>query len=156
RLKSWRLKHYFDREHQPQELIDTEIPSQPLPFSLRTPDEAVTGKLNGALSPEIVWGPAVGDLVENSRYVKKAEGLLFQNDKVQRLAPKNIAAQPVYDGDFRYAGVDDNYFMTAALAPGPSKVTFQALAIPPAGDSKEPPRELVAYAIAPLAGGAPI
>ncbi len=31
----------------------------------------------------IHWGAAVGDISENSRYVKKAEGLLFQDGKVQ-------------------------------------------------------------------------
>jgi len=34
RLKSWRLKHYFDQKHQPQELLETdELPTQPLPFT---------------------------------------------------------------------------------------------------------------------------
>jgi YidC/Oxa1 family membrane protein insertase len=101
------------------------------------------------LSPAIVWGPAVGDVTEVSRYTKKAEGLLFQGGKVVRLAPKDIAKQSAYDGDFKYAGVDDNYFMTAALYPGPGRVSFQPAAIPPPGDSKESPRELVAYTIEP-------
>src|SRR5262245_48504261 len=34
RLKSWRLKHYFDQQRQPQEIIETTVPSQPLPFTL--------------------------------------------------------------------------------------------------------------------------
>ena len=51
--------------------------------------------------------------------MQAAEGLLFQNGgKVQRLAAKDVAKQPTYEGDFRYAGVDDNYFMTVALSPG--------------------------------------
>ena len=46
RLKSWRLKHYLDQVKQPQELVATEVSdTQPLPFSLRTPDEAVTTTL---------------------------------------------------------------------------------------------------------------
>ena len=50
RLKSWRLKHYLDQLQQPQELIATELSAtQPLPFSLRAPDEAVTMMLNDAL-----------------------------------------------------------------------------------------------------------
>ena len=49
RLKSWRLKHYFDQERQPQELIENRVPSQPLPFTLRTADEATTNLLNGSL-----------------------------------------------------------------------------------------------------------
>jgi YidC/Oxa1 family membrane protein insertase len=101
------------------------------------------------LSPAIVWGPAVGDVTEVSRYTKKAEGLIFQGGKAVRLAPKDIAKQSTYDGDFKYAGVDDNYFMTAALYPGPGRVSFQPVAIPPTGDSKEAPRELVSYTIEP-------
>ena len=68
---------------------------------------------------------------KSSRYTKKAEGLLFQGGKVVRLQAKDIAKQPTYEDDFKYAGVDDNYFITAALYPGPSRVTFQPVAIPP-------------------------
>jgi YidC/Oxa1 family membrane protein insertase len=207
RLKSWRLKRYFDQKHQPQELLETdELPTQPLPFTLRTGDESVTNTLNTALytvsgaptgggesaspvdvrfeyrdsaglhavkefhldptsyivgfhgavtdgdralAPTIVWGPAVGDTPEQSRMVKNAEGILFENGKVIRIPAKDIAKQPVHEGDFRYAGVDDNYFLIAALQPGPSKVTFQAVTIPPPPDSKATPRELVSHAIEP-------
>jgi YidC/Oxa1 family membrane protein insertase len=97
----------------------------------------------------LAWGPAVGDIGENSRYVKKAGGLLFQDGKIRRLAPKDFATQPTYEGDFRFAGVDDNYFLTAALFTGPSKVTYQAISIPPPANSKDPARDLVAYSIEP-------
>src|SRR5262245_64074256 len=50
RLKSWRLKRYLDRNNQPLELIAADLPvGQPLPFSLRTSDEAVNGRVNAAL-----------------------------------------------------------------------------------------------------------
>jgi YidC/Oxa1 family membrane protein insertase len=101
----------------------------------------------------IHWGAAVGDIGENSRYIKKAEGLLFQDGKVRRLTPKDFASQPTIEGNFGYAGVDDNYFLTAALLPGPSKVTFQAVTIPPPPNTKEAARDLVAYAIEPQTGG---
>ena len=209
RLKSWRLKRYLDQQRQPQELVENQISTQPLPFTLRTTNEAeqgVTATLNDALytvagapagttessSPidlrfeyrdsagvhavkefhldpasyiitfratiteddrplttSIVWGPAVGDTGEQSSYVKKAEGIVFENGKVVRIVPKDIVKQPMHDGDFKYAGVDDNYFMTVALEPGPSKVTFQPVTIPPPADSKVPPRELVAYSLEP-------
>jgi YidC/Oxa1 family membrane protein insertase len=102
-----------------------------------------------AASPSIVWGPAIGDVGEVSRYTKKPEGILFQDGKVVRLQTKDIAKQSVYDGSFGYAGVDDNYFMTAALDPGASRVSFQPIAIPPPIDSKDAARELVSYAIEP-------
>src|SRR5205807_528403 len=101
------------------------------PGSFIVPFRATVTAEDRPLTPEIVWGPAVGDVMEISRYVKKPEGLLFTNGKVQRLAAKDVAKQAVYESDFKYAGVDDNYFMTAALFPGPSRITFQPVAIPP-------------------------
>ena len=203
RLKSWRLKKYLDQEHKPQELVEGQLLTQPLPFTLVTADAQLDTTLNGALYsvnapppamitspfdlrfeyrdagvqsvktfhfvpdsymvavhaevrsgarailPTIVWGPAVGDIAEISRYTQKAEGLLFQGGKVSRLAAKDITKQPTYDGEFFFAGVDDNYFMTAALSTGQSKVTFQPITIPPAPGSKDAARELVSYSIEP-------
>src|SRR5262245_38233379 len=147
RLKSWRLKRYLDQQRQPQELIETRMLSQPLPFTLRTADDPTTNLLNGSLytvsgepaggqtqspidlrfeyrdasglhavkefhleptsyifrfkatvsqgdravTPTIVWGPAVGDVATVSQYSQKAEALLFQNGKVERHAPKDLA-----------------------------------------------------------------
>jgi|RhiMethySRZTD1v2_1073278.scaffolds.fasta_scaffold39828_3 YidC/Oxa1 family membrane protein insertase len=212
RLKSWRLKHFLDPNKQPQELIEQNLPTQPLPFTLRVANDALTATLNSALytvsgapstpatsasvdlrfeyrdsaglhavkefhlqplsylvgfratvtegdrplKPAVLWGPAIGDVGEVSRYVAKAGGLLDQNGKVVRLAPADIAKQPEHDGDFRYAGVEDNYFMTVALDGGPSKVIFQPVSIPAPEGSKEPPRELVSYTIEHADPGTPI
>jgi YidC/Oxa1 family membrane protein insertase len=102
-----------------------------------------------AVAPAIVWGPAVGDVAEVSRYTQKAEGLFFQGGKAQRLSPKDISKQPVFEGEFLFAGVDDNYFMTVALPKGPSRVTYQAVAIPPPPPSKDAPRDLMSWSIEP-------
>jgi YidC/Oxa1 family membrane protein insertase len=212
RLKSWRLKRYLDQKGEPQELVENQISGQPLPFTLRTTNDAMTATLNDALytvagapeatggatspvdlrfeyrdsagvhavktfhfdpgsymvtanamitegdraiAPAIVWGPAIGDVGEQSSYVKKAEGVLFENGKVIRIPPADVAKQPVREGDFRYAGVDDNYFLTAALRPGPSKVTFHVVTIPPPAGTKAG-RELVSYSIEPKPGDTPI
>jgi len=48
RLKSWRLKHYVDQQREPQELIE-HLPSQPLPFTLRTGNDTTTATLNDGL-----------------------------------------------------------------------------------------------------------
>ena len=103
-----------------------------------------------AITPTVVWGPAVGDIAEVSRYTQRAEGLYKkQGEKEQRLSAKDITKQPTYDGDFFFAGVDDNYFMTVALTTGASKVTYQSVTIPPPPGSKDAARELVSFAIAP-------
>jgi len=106
---------------------------------------------NRAIAPALVWGPAVGDVAEVTRYTQSAEGLLFPLNKnsPDRLSVKNVTQQPTYDGDFHFAGVDDNYFMTVALATGPSRVTYQPVTIPPPAGSKDTARTLVTYSIAP-------
>jgi len=212
RLKSWRLKHHFDQNKQPLELVANELAdTQPLPFSLRVSDDAVTTALNSGLyavtlepapdaasagpsdvrfeyrdsagvhaikefhfeptsyivafrdvvtqgdktlTPAIQWGPAVGDAAtEVNRFTVKAEGLYETGGKISRLAPKDIAKQPMIESDFRYAGVDDQYFMTVAIAPAQSRVTYQAISIPPPAGSKDAPRDLIAYAIEPMRPG---
>jgi len=211
RLKSWRLKHYFDEQHQPQEIIENTLASQPLPFTLQTSDEATTTTLNSALytvsgsptttpiasavdlrfeyrdagglqavkqfhlepasyvftfqanvtqadrvlSPTIVWGPAVGDVGHVSQYAQKAEGLLFVDGKAQRLTPKDLAKQSVFEGDFKFAGVDDNYFMSVALFTGPAKVSFRPVSFPPPAGSKNPPRDLISFSLDPQQPDAP-
>jgi len=207
RLKSWRLKKYRDQQMQPQELIENQTATHPLPFTLRTTDEQLNTTLNESLysastvpttvieaptdlrfeykneagvravkefhltpdsymiefradvaagdravSPAIIWGPAVGDIAEVSRYTQKAEGLFFQAGKAQRLSAKDISKQPSYDGEFLFAGVDDNYFMTVALPTGATRITYQAVAIPPPPPSKDAPRDLVSYSIEPKGG----
>src|SRR5947209_6449118 len=209
RLKSLRLKHYLDQARQPQELVEKEIESLPLPFTLQTANEQTTRVINGAVyevsgepaagasgpvdlcfqyrdddglrsvkqfhldasgyiitfgatvaggsgdeTPTIHWGPAVGDAGEVSRYSQKAEALLFgaADTKPQRLQAKDFSKQSVFDGDFKFAGVDDNYFMIVALSPGPCKVSYQPVTVPPPASSKDPARELVAYSVRPLQG----
>jgi YidC/Oxa1 family membrane protein insertase len=99
------------------------------------------------LPAAVLWGPALGDAAETSRYMQKPSGLLFQNGKVKRPEHKDIAKQPQYQGDFGFAGVDDNYFMTAALRLAGATVVFQPVSIPPSATSQQTPRELVAYSV---------
>jgi YidC/Oxa1 family membrane protein insertase len=99
------------------------------------------------VTPTILWGPGIGDITEISRGVKKAEGILFQGGKVVRLAAKDVATQPTREGDFHYAGVDDNYFMVAAVFPGNLKVSFAPVSIPPPTGSKDAARDLMSFAV---------
>ena len=201
RLKSWKLKHYFDRAKQPQELVE-QLPNQPLPFTLRTANDAVTSTItnalysvsgeptgttpapvnlrfeyrdsggiavvkefhleptfyiaefhasvtNGAseLPVAIMWGPGIGDTGVGTIYgAQKAQGLISEGSSVKRVATKDIAKQATYEGDYKYVGVDDNYFMSVALQPGPLKVSYEHLAIPDPANPKAP-RELTAYSL---------
>ena len=110
--------------------------------------------LSPTLTPTVVWGPAVGDIGEISSYTQKAEGLLFHDGKIQRLAPKDFAKQSTYEGDFKYAGVDDNYFMTVRC-PRPGEALIPAAGDSAAGRLEGRPRELVSYSIEPKHADAP-
>jgi len=120
-----------------------------------TPDSYIVGfhedvaAGDRAVSPAVVWGPAVGDVAEVSRYTQKAEGIFFQSGKAQRLSAKDITKQPLYEGEFLFAGVDDNYFMTVALPKGAIRIMYQPVAIPPLPPSKDAPRDLVSFSIEP-------
>jgi YidC/Oxa1 family membrane protein insertase len=216
RLKSWRLKHYRDEKGEPLELVAGDLGSaQPLPFSLRVPDEAATRALNGALYevkdapadataarsaplifeyrdtaglqaikefrfdpapyaftfhtsvkigdrpmlPVIEWGPAVSSSSrEAGKSARQAGGVIYQNVKLLRIRPADLAKQSVYEGSSGYAGVDDHYFVTMAISPGPSKVSFHPVAIPrpsTPSTSEQPAAELMSWAIEP-ASDAPI
>jgi YidC/Oxa1 family membrane protein insertase len=49
RLKSWRLKKYFDQQKQPQELVEQQLGAHSLPFSLSAGDGQLDATLNNAL-----------------------------------------------------------------------------------------------------------
>jgi YidC/Oxa1 family membrane protein insertase len=210
RLKSWKLKKYFDHRRQPQELVE-QLPNQPLPFTLKTANDAVNATIASALytvsgepagstpapvdlrfeyrdssgvavvkefhleptfyamtfratvhdggaelPAAVQWGPGIGDTGVGTIYgAQKAQGLIAEGSNVKRIAAKDIAKQPAYDGDFKYVGVDDNYFMSVALQPGPLKVSYEHLSIPDPANPKAP-RELTAYSLEPRQATQPI
>jgi YidC/Oxa1 family membrane protein insertase len=117
---------------------------------------AIVTENDKAIPASIVWGPAIGDITELSRGIKKSEGILFQAGKVVRLAPKDIAKQSAYDGQYQYAGVDDNYFMVAALPSDPVKVSYSPVSIPPPDGSKDAARDLMSFSVEPPRSDAPM
>jgi YidC/Oxa1 family membrane protein insertase len=101
-----------------------------------------------ALRPAVEWGPALGDVDAGSgRYAVKARALVSVADQVTRSAAADVVKQPTHEGDFQFVGVDDHYFMTTAISPGRSQVTFQPVSIPSPAVSKEPPRDLMAFSL---------
>jgi YidC/Oxa1 family membrane protein insertase len=99
------------------------------------------------LPAALVWGPAIGDRLQATTLVQGAQGILFEAGATDplRLTRSDIVEQPTYEGNFRYAGVDDTYFMTTAIDAGPSKITFQPVSIPPTPTADEVPRELLSF-----------
>jgi len=101
----------------------------------------VTGSVdqNGVSRPvTLAFGPALGlgYKPDGSRAVD-TQALLFANDKVQRLSASKLQSAPTQEGTFRFAGVEEQYFLSVAL-PGTQAVRldFQPVTLPVAGDPK--------------------
>jgi YidC/Oxa1 family membrane protein insertase len=92
------------------------------------------------LNPAIEWGPGLGDSMhlEAQRssfgtYVQKPQAILYANGSVERLSPADVTAQPTWQGDFPFAGIDDHYFLASLVRPGVARVTYQPSSAPMPG-----------------------
>ena len=86
---------------------------------------------NATLNPAIEWGPGLGDslhvLGESSSfaaYVQAPQAIAYANGSVERLAADAVLAQPTWQGDFPFAGIDDHYFLASLVRPGAARLTF--------------------------------
>jgi YidC/Oxa1 family membrane protein insertase len=91
-----------------------------------------------SLTPAIAWGPGLDDQGATSgggsfftgNYVQPPQAIYHRDGQVERLRAENLSEQPVHEGPFRFVGVDDHYFMTAAIDPGATRVEYRTLALP--------------------------
>jgi len=81
-------------------------------------------KSGKALNPTIVWGPALGTGVVSSgmTYSPSSQPIFQRNRDVTRVKFTDISKHQTVDGAVDFAGVDDHYFLSAALAKGQSAV----------------------------------
>jgi YidC/Oxa1 family membrane protein insertase len=83
----------------------------------------------------IRWGPALGSGIKPSTsyatYSPPAQPIFFRDGSVTRIAPDDIPAQSIQEGTFGFAGVDDHYFLVAAVKPAqPLRLEFAPVAVP--------------------------
>ena len=79
-----------------------------------------------ALNPTIAWGPGLGDAGATAgggsfftgNYVQPPQAIYHQDGNVERVARRSVGEQPAHEGNFRFAGIDDHYFLAAAVNPG--------------------------------------
>jgi YidC/Oxa1 family membrane protein insertase len=210
-LKSWKLKRYFDADHNPLELIPQDIPNTlPRSFSLATDDPAITATVQSALyrpsADSLAIGAGSGGLdfryddasglqvrkqfefqPNGQAYVLTVQasitaggkelpvtvdagpgiGLGYSadgsrpfptraiqlRDKVERLTASNLEKQSRYEGPARFAGVEDQYFLTAALPNLALKqaqsvrLDYQPVTLPVPNDPQNRTRALIAYRV---------
>ena len=86
--------------------------------------------------PTILWGPGIGSgIVTSTRtYNPPPQPIFYRDGSVTRVKPNKVAQSPVQEGLFGFAGVDDHYFLAAALPAGhPVHVEYRTLDVPVAG-----------------------
>ena len=110
----------------------------------------------GAISRPIVLtlGPVLGpgSHTNGGQYVL-SRGLIFRDGSVDRLHADDLAAEPRYSGAFRFAGVEDHYFLMSVLRPETATmdVLLEPLRLPaiPAADPAvpNPDRQFVNFTV---------
>jgi YidC/Oxa1 family membrane protein insertase len=105
------------------------------------------------INPSVVWGPGPGDVTparanpgffNRSGSLPPPELILHRAGKVERIAINRISEQPIQEGQFRFAGVDDHYFMIAAVNPGQARLESRALVVPGPADQR---RQFISHAV---------
>ena len=86
------------------------------------------------------WGPALGSGIapqaSYATYSPPLQPIYFKDGDVTRIAPDQIAAQPVVEGSFGFVGVDDHYFLVALVKPkDPVRVTYAPVNVPVDGNA---------------------
>ena len=106
---------------------------------------------NGAaVHPTIQWGPALGKGVVESggvgTYSPPAQPIFYRDGSVTRVATSDIQERPTEEGTFGFVGVDDHYFLTAAL-PGSERqhVEYQPVSVPMEGSTT--PANFVSWSV---------
>jgi YidC/Oxa1 family membrane protein insertase len=104
------------------------------------------------LNPFVQWGPGLGDAGATSgggsfftgNYVQPPQAILHNGEDVVRIPASNVPEQPVHEGVFRFAGVDDHYFFAAAVSPPQARVEYRPVTLPVASDPTRQ-RQLLAH-----------
>jgi YidC/Oxa1 family membrane protein insertase len=107
-----------------------------------------------ALQPAIAWGPGLGDAGAlaaggsffTGNYTQPPEAIFHRDGSVERVLSDTLAEQGTQEGQFRFAGVDDHYFIAAAIEPGQGRIEYRPLLLDGPGTAK---RQLLSHSITP-------
>ena len=110
--------------------------------------------VNGAALPVTIhWGPALGlGANPDPAALTPPRAVIHREGSVERLTSDDLTGQSTFDGTFRFAGVEDHYFLSAAIPRDqPMRVEFRPITLPDAVQ----PRTFIAYALRPSTGSSP-
>jgi len=104
------------------------------------------------LSTRIAWGPGLGDAGATAgggsfltgNYVQRPEAIFHREGDVTRVPATELEEQPVQVGTFRFAGVDDHYFIAAAVDLGQARLEFRPVTVAGPNNTQ---RQMVSHTI---------
>ena len=120
--------------------------------------EAAVDAASKARPVTIAFGPGlgIGYAAANGQSYTPARALQFVNGSVERLAADAVQKQARYEGPMRYAGVEDHYFVAAALPnDAPTRADYSPVTVPVAGATDGATRSFISFSVRPNPGAAP-
>jgi YidC/Oxa1 family membrane protein insertase len=90
------------------------------------------------LNPSVAWGPGLGDAGATAgggsfftgNYVQPPQAIYCADGSETRVNASSVAEQPVHEGNFQFAGIDDHYFLTAVVNPGTVRLEYKPVTLP--------------------------
>jgi YidC/Oxa1 family membrane protein insertase len=110
----------------------------------------------GALARPVAlaWGPALGSgFHTNGGSYVLPRGLVFRDGSVDRLYADDLIAEPRISGEFRFAGVEDHYFLVSVVRPETAsvEVRLEPMMLPPLPSddpaATNPERQFVGFTV---------
>ena len=99
------------------------------------------------LNPTVRWGPGLSTNTGSGSgfsYRQTPQGIFYLDDDVERLDASDVEDQPAYQGAFGFVGIDDQYFLSAALPESASVTVGYRPVMVESGDAQ---KTLIAYAL---------
>ncbi|MEX1130079.1 MAG: membrane protein insertase YidC [Vicinamibacterales bacterium] len=118
------------------------------PYVIRVSAQVTRG--SESLLPTIQWGPAIGSKLEvnTSSYNAPPRPIYYTDDDVERIGASDVAEIANQQGTYGFAGVDDHYFLSAAVDPDQRlQLNYQVVPVLSADPAEDPPPPYVAWAV---------
>ena len=121
-----------------------ELPLDAITPNPRQPRTVFDDEALAELNPTVALGPSLGDLTPqpaNAGFFRRAtqtppEALVHANGKVARTALGRLGSENVQEGAFRFAGVDDLYFMAAVIGQARTRAVYRPVTVPVDADTQ--------------------
>lgn len=95
------------------------------------------------------WGPALGlGYKPDGSRNQPMRAVQYRDDKIERLSASKLEKQAEYTGALRFAGAEEQYFLSAVLPSQQTvRVDYVPMTLPVPGDPKNRTRSFVAYSV---------